>query len=64
MKRVIESAAPIWKDDINYPGVPADPPVAARTTSRATVTYETYVLQYAARDIEPVRPDAGEYGDE
>lgn len=49
MKRVIESAAPIWKDDINYPGVPADPPVAARTTSRATVTYETYVLQYAAR---------------
>lgn len=47
MKPVTESAAPIWKDDINYPGVPALP--VSKTTSRATVTYETYVLDYAAR---------------
>lgn len=41
----------IWRgSDPNYPGVPQpDPNLVAKSTSRATVTYDTYVLQYAAR---------------
>lgn len=34
-------------DDINYPGDGGD--MTQRQTSRATVTYDTYVLDYAAR---------------
>lgn len=34
-------------DDINYPGAGGD--MQQRQTSRATVTYDTYVLDYAAR---------------
>ncbi len=53
MKRVIESATPLWKDDINYPGVPPMPdrPLAAKITNRATVDYETYVLAYTTRKV-------------
>lgn len=51
MKKKVESAT-IWRDtDINYPGVPQPPPpeVLTRSTSRATVEYEQYVLAYAAQ---------------
>lgn len=42
--------AGIWRDsDPNYPGVPQPSEVLARSTSRAAVTYETYVLAYGAR---------------
>lgn len=53
MKRVIDSAAPLWKDDINYPGVPPMPdrPLAAKVTNRATVDYDTYVLAYTTRKV-------------
>ena len=47
-------APPAVRDNINYPGVPLQPgdeppPIAARTTSRAVVQYEIYVLQYSGR---------------
>lgn len=44
-------AAPARRDDPNYPGVPVNEPgdLTAKTTSRATVDYDTYVLRYAAR---------------
>lgn len=51
MKRRFEqiaNPAPLWQDDVNYPGVPKHE-LAAKTTSRATVDYDTYVLRYAAR---------------
>lgn len=53
MKPVIDSAAPLWKDDINYPGVPPMPdrPLAAKVTNRATVDYGTYVLAYTTRVV-------------
>lgn len=55
MKRVIDSAAPIWRDDPNYPGVPTMPdspsPLAAKITNRATVDYQTYVLAYTTRRV-------------
>lgn len=44
----VANPAPLWQDDINYPGVP-NRELAAKTTSRATVDYDTYVLRYAAR---------------
>ncbi len=49
-------APPAVRDNINYPGVPLQPgdeppPIAARTTSRAIVQYEIYVLQYSGRQF-------------
>lgn len=52
IRRIQSTAAvPLWRprDDPNYPGALVDENLTAKTTSRATVTYETYVLQYAAR---------------
>ena len=54
MKRRFEAVAsptPLYRTDPAYPGVPLAEPgeVAARTTSRATVDYDTFVLRYAAR---------------
>ena len=48
-KRTVESAVPIWRrEDPNYPGVPQPPPeVVARSTSRSTVDYDTYVLRFS-----------------
>lgn len=49
MKTKVESAT-IWRaNDPNYPGVPQPPPpeVLARSTSRATVDYDTYVLRFS-----------------
>lgn len=48
----VESAT-IWRGvDPNYPGVPQPPPeVVTRATSRATVDYPTYVLDYAWRQV-------------
>ena len=46
----IEADATLWPaDNPNYPGVPQRPDIIARSTSRATVDYETYVLAYAAQ---------------
>lgn len=47
----VASPAPLYRDDPNYPGIPATDPgeLTARTKSRATVDYDTYVLRYAAR---------------
>lgn len=57
MKRRIEAIAnptPLYRTDPAYPGVPLAEPgeVAGRTTSRATVDYDTYVLRYAALLLE------------
>lgn len=49
-KRIIHAAytpPATRQDDINYPGAVGD--MQQRQTSRATVTYDTYVLDYAAR---------------
>src|SRR5690606_17542102 len=49
----VARAAPLWRDDPNYPGVPSETTpaemLAAKTTHRATVDYDTYVLRYSAR---------------
>lgn len=48
----INSDAAIWRPSDNpaYPGIPIEPEnVVARSTSRATVDYPTYVRGYAAR---------------
>lgn len=47
-KHTVESTT-IWRaDDPNYPGVPQPPPeVVARSTSRANVDYDTYVLRFS-----------------
>lgn len=50
-KRTVESAT-IWRaTDPNYPDVPQPPPpeVVARSTSRSTVDYDTYVLRYTGQ---------------
>jgi len=42
------SPAPLWRDDPNYPGIPAAP-LLAKSTARAVVTYDDYVVRYARR---------------
>lgn len=51
VETVTTSSADIWRGrDPAYPGVPQPPPeLLTRSTSRATVDYETYVLAYAAQ---------------
>lgn len=50
LQSAIDTDGAIWRGrDPNYPGVPQPPEVLARSTSRATVDYETYVLAYAAQ---------------